>query len=129
LLGGDLAQSGPWVLSGSLCGWGDVFIPLFDLVVFMWVAPALRLARLVERERRRYGDEAIAVGGRLYRAHTAFIAWAAAYEDGGLEIRSLRLHEQWLTELPCPVLRLTDGGPIEAHLDAVLRRVGELDTV
>ncbi len=26
-----------WVLSGSLVGWGDVFIPRFELVIFMYL--------------------------------------------------------------------------------------------
>jgi hypothetical protein len=29
--------NGPWVLSGSLDGWGDSLIPLFELVVFLLV--------------------------------------------------------------------------------------------
>lgn len=33
----DAAAS--WVVSGSLCGWGDVFIPRFDLVVFLAALP------------------------------------------------------------------------------------------
>ena len=35
MLRADLEKPGGWVLSGSLFGWGDVFIPLFDLVVFL----------------------------------------------------------------------------------------------
>ena len=33
----DLTTHGSWVLSGSLCGWGDVAIPLFELVTFLWI--------------------------------------------------------------------------------------------
>ena len=46
LLGAALAREPGWVLSGSLCGWGDGFIPLFDLVVFLWIPPEVRMARL-----------------------------------------------------------------------------------
>ena len=28
-----------WVLSGSLCGWGDSLIPYFDLVIFLKLNP------------------------------------------------------------------------------------------
>ena len=35
LLAEALASCPSWTLSGSLCGWGDPFIPLFDLVVFI----------------------------------------------------------------------------------------------
>jgi peptide/nickel transport system permease protein len=39
-------------LSGSLCGWGDVFIPRFELVVFIYIPPEVRMARLAQREGR-----------------------------------------------------------------------------
>ena len=100
LLGAALARHEGWVLSGSLCGWGNLFMPLFDIVVFLWVPPAVRLARLAARERRRFGEAALAPGGAMHAPYTAFMAWAAAYDDGGLELRSRRLHEQWLRSLP-----------------------------
>ena len=46
-----------WVLSGSLMGWGDLLIPRFDLVVFLYVPPDVRLERIMERERQRYGAD------------------------------------------------------------------------
>jgi hypothetical protein len=51
LLRADVPPDQSWVLSGSLCDWGDIFIPLFDLVVFLWIPPAVRLARLAAHER------------------------------------------------------------------------------
>jgi hypothetical protein len=48
------------------------------------------------------------------------MSWAGAYDDGGLEMRSRRLHEAWLADLPCPVLRFTDAQPTEVQLEHVL---------
>jgi adenylate kinase family enzyme len=117
LLGRDLEAHPAWALSGSLCGWGDRFIPLFDLVVFLWVPPDIRLARLRERERARYGT-AVEPGGALHARCEAFLAWAAGYDEG-LDVpeRCRRLHEQWLAALPCPVVRFLDPGPVEEHLE------------
>ena len=39
LLMDDLTAHDAWVVSGSLCGWGDVAIPLFELVVFLCDSP------------------------------------------------------------------------------------------
>jgi len=108
LLGAALDAHPRWVLSGSLCGWGDVFIPRFDLVVFLLATPEIRLARLLERERRRFGAHALAPGGAMHAAHGAFMAWAAGYDDGGEDMRSRRMHERWLAALPCPVIRLEE---------------------
>jgi hypothetical protein len=99
----DLTAHDAWVLSGSLCGWGDVAIPLFELVVFLWIPPDIRMARLRRREHKRFGER-ILPGGDMYEQSQAFLAWAASYDDGDLDIRSRRLHEQWLSTLSCPIL-------------------------
>jgi hypothetical protein len=80
------------------------------------------LARLARREVGRYGAEAIAPGGVHRAKYEAFMAWAAAYETGGVE-RNRTMHEQWLTALPCPVLRLTTVAPVTEHVEAVLARL------
>lgn len=61
----DLLSSEDFVLSGSLCGWGDKFIPLFDLVVFLWIPEDIRISRLLDRESERYGEKIIK-GGPMY---------------------------------------------------------------
>jgi adenylate kinase family enzyme len=105
-----------WILSGSLCGWGDIFIPRFDLVIFLSVPTAIRLARLTQRERKRYGRDALAPGGAMHDTHVAFMTWAAAYEEGGDDMRSRRRHETWLAALPCPCLRLEGSLTVEEQL-------------
>ena len=113
-----------WVLSGSLCGWGDVYIPRFDLVVFLGVPCEVRLERVKARERERYGDR-IAVGGPLHEKYLGFLAWVASYEAGSPVERSRRMHEAWLAKLPCPVLRLEDTDDVESRLKTVVARVAQ----
>ncbi len=125
LLGNDLEHHDAWVLSGSLCGWGDLFIPLFDLVLFCAVPSDVRMARLRVRERERYGEEAIAPGGRLRTKYEAFIAWAESYDDGPAVQRSRAMHEAWLAALPGPVLRLEDTDDVETRLTRVLARLDQ----
>jgi adenylate kinase family enzyme len=118
----DAAAAG-WVLTGSLDGWGDPLIPRFGLVVFLTAPTELRLQRLAERERRRYGA-AIEPGGALHAHHLDFMAYAASYDTGvftsTLTGRHLTRHEAWLGGLPCPVLRLDGAQPTEALMDAIL---------
>jgi len=117
-----LDGAGGWVLSGSLCGWGDIFIPRFELVVFISLPAEVRMARLAQREVGRYGAEAIAPGGTHHAKYETFMAWAAAYDTGEVS-RTRAIHEQWLAALPCPVLRLTTAAPIAEHLARVLARL------
>ena len=108
----DLLSQDEWVLSGSLCDWGDFAIPLFSLVVFLWVAPAVRMERIMAREISRYGIEALSPGGWFHRNHLEFMEYAASYDSGGLDIRSRQLHEQWLGNLSCQVLRIEEALPL-----------------
>jgi adenylate kinase family enzyme len=76
LLMDDLTAHKSWRLSGSLCGWGDVAIPLFEVVVFLWIPQDIRLERLRQREIERYGER-IMPGGDMYEQSQAFLDWAA----------------------------------------------------
>ena len=83
-----------WVVSGSLCGWGDVAIPFFALVVFLSMPPHRRMARLRHRQHARFGERMLP-GGDMYESSQAFLARAASYDEGGLDIRSRQLYELW----------------------------------
>lgn len=121
LLAAALPAQAEWVLSGSISGCGDLAIPLLDLVVFLWVPPAIRLARLTARERERYGEAALAPGGIMHARYTLFMNWAAAYDRSGPEQRSRSLHESWLATLPCPVLRIEGAPTVDEALAEIAR--------
>jgi hypothetical protein len=104
---------------------GDIFIPLFDLVVFCAVPTEIRVARLRAREVERYGEEAIAPGGRFRAKYEAFIAWAESYDHGPAVERSRQMHEAWLAKLPGPVLRLEGTDDVETRLARVVARLGQ----
>jgi len=118
LIRNRIGNANRWVLSGSLCGWGNIFISLFDLVVFIYLPNEIRMARLKERERQRYGDD-ILPGGNRYSEYITLIEWAARYDEAGPEIRSRILHQQWLKNLKCPVLRLDGEDSLEEKLTII----------
>lgn len=115
-----LDGAGPrWVLSGSLCGWGDIFIPRFEVAIFLHVPHAVRMARIMRREQQRYGD-AIAQGGSMRAHHLEFIAWASKYDTADESMRSLRLHENWVATLRCRCLRLEGDLSTEERVVSLL---------
>ena len=101
-----------WVLSGSVTGWGDELVPLFDLVVYVTTPRELRLKRLRAREATHFGADAVAPGGWRFEETEAFVEWASHYEAGDREGRSLAKHEAWLAGLPCPVARVDGSRPL-----------------
>lgn len=120
LLRSALAAVETWVLSGSLCGWGDELIPRFELVVYLLTPTPIRLERLRSRELERYGADAVSRGGARHEASEAFLEWASRYDDGALDLRSRALHEAWLQKVPCPVTRLAGDRPVSELIAALL---------
>lgn len=123
LLRQALAQTDSWVLSGSLCGWGDFAIPMFDLVVFLWIPSNIRMQRLQKREIDRYGSEIVNPDDPRYETHRGFLEWAEAYDTAGNDMRSRFRHEEWITTLPCPVIRIERDRTIQKNLKIVLREI------
>jgi adenylate kinase family enzyme len=118
LLTEALSGESRWVLSGSICGWGDVAIRLLDLAVFVMTPTPVRLERLRERERRLFGERISSIGD-MHHHHEAFLAWAAQYDDGSIDTRSRRMHEEWMKQLNCPVVRVDGSSPIETVLNEI----------
>lgn len=121
LLNDDLSSCDRWILSGSLAGWGDSLIPYFDLIVFVYVPQENRLERLRKREYERYGDR-ILPNGERHDQMNEFLEWAAAYDAGTRNGRSLPRHEAWLANLECPVLRIIND-VLEDSVDTVFEAV------
>jgi adenylate kinase family enzyme len=112
-----------WVLSGSMCEWGDFAIPLLTLVIFLWIPQELRLARLMAREIDRYGKEALSPGGWFHKNHVEFMEYARSYDAGGLDIRSRQLHDRWLSAIPCPVLKIEEPLSIGELVSTVQKKL------
>ena len=105
-----------WVLSGTLLRWGDELTALFDLVVFLYVPAEVRLARLIARERQRYGSN-IDPGGRQHESFKTFMAGAHGYDNGEHPVETLANARAWLARLSCPVVEIS-GVPTLAESTA-----------
>ena len=99
-----------WVLSGSLCSWGEPLLHRFNLVVFLYLDSGIRMDRIIHRERERFGSR-IEPSGDMRDTHTKFIDWARSYDHAKAPTRSLDLHETWMKQLSCPILRLDSSAP------------------
>lgn len=106
------------VISGSLAGWGDELIPLFTLAVRLETDTVLRMERLAAREKAAFGER-IRQGGDRYEQHLAFMAWARAYDSGGVDMRSRAMHDVWQKKLSCPLLVLDGGDDLDENFKKV----------
>lgn len=73
------------------------------------------------REYEKFGEAALAPGGRQHANRVAFLEWAAADDEGGPDMRSLARNRLWLDTLPCPVARFEEEMAVTDPLEGVLR--------
>lgn len=106
------------VISGSLTDWGDELIPYFTLAVRIETPTDIRMERLRQRERTRFGSR-IDVGGDMYEHHLEFIEWAAAYDTGGIDMRSKVKHDEWQKLLMCRVIEVDGSRKLEENFENI----------
>lgn len=111
-----------WILSGSLMGWGDFLMPKLDLVIFLHAPTHVRIKRLKQREQERYG-KSISPGGEREKQFNAFVDWAASYDSGTQEGRSLKKHQEWLANVNCKVLKIDSSAEIEEIVCKILPHI------
>ncbi|WP_299454870.1 AAA family ATPase [uncultured Microscilla sp.] len=107
------------IVSGSLISWGNEWLQAFDLVVFLYLPPKIRMERLRQREIQRHG-EALHTHELIRQTSQAFLEWAAQYDDPAFTGRSLAVHQQWLQKLTCPILRLEGAIEFEQKITKVM---------
>ena len=96
-----------FVMSGQMWSIRKTFEPLFDLGIFITAPTEIRVERVRSREISRWGDR-IFPGGDMYEVHQESIFFTEQYDTGEPPAVCLKRDEQWVTELPCPVLHI-DG--------------------
>ena len=117
----DIAGLDGWILSGSICSWGDPLLHHFTLAVFLHLAPSVRMARISRRERDRHGVR-IDPGGDMHTQHMEFLTWAESYDTASAPVRSLDLHQRWMKRLNCPIVRLDSDRGVDNLTQEVAAR-------
>ncbi|MEQ9299801.1 MAG: hypothetical protein RIF33_14605 [Cyclobacteriaceae bacterium] len=109
-------------VSGSLVSWGKQWESAFDLAVFIYLQPEVRLQRLVIREQQRYGDR-LQTDQKTKQTSIDFLEWAEQYDDPDFTGRSLTIHNQWIESLTFPVLKLDGDMELMQKAEAVLQAI------
>lgn len=103
----DLSKYPHFVMSGQMWSIRKAFEPLFDLGVFITAPTEIRVERVRSREISRWGNR-IFPGGDMYEVHQESLILTEQYDMDEPPKVSLNRDEQWVKELPCPILRI-DG--------------------
>ena len=105
MLKDSIAGLDDFIVGGSMVSWGDEWLSAFDLVVFLYIPPDIRLGRLKLREHERYGD-VICTDPERHQRYLEFLAWAASYDDPESTRRSIGVHNDWMSKLSCKLMRI-----------------------
>lgn len=126
----DISENDNVVISGSLVDWGDELIPLFTLAIRLVTDTEIRIERLKNREKQRFGNR-IMPAGDMYANHIEFIEWAREYDTGSKDMRSKANHDEWQKLLLCKQIIL-DGAEdleenfkkVQAHINSIIDKTG-----
>lgn len=109
-----------WIFGGSIIHWGKNGFPPFDLVVFLYLPPEIRMERLKKREYERYGNEIINNPERAQK-HQEFMDWANDYDHNtGIANRTLKAHLEWLSETNIPFIEISGDYELQEKIHLVL---------
>jgi adenylate kinase family enzyme len=121
----DMRPHESWILGGSVISWGDRLFPLFDLAVFLWIPPEIRIERLKKRELERYGHVIFTDPARNQQ-YLDFIDWASGYDSESLAGRTIASHEKWISSIDIPVLQIRADITIEQRFRLVLDEMAKI---
>ncbi|WP_241331604.1 AAA family ATPase [Chryseobacterium arthrosphaerae] len=112
-----------WIFGGSIIHWGENIFPPFDLVIFLYLPPEIRMERLRKREFERYGEEITVNPERAVKSEE-FLEWAKDYDhDTGIANRTLNAHREWLTGIDVPLLEISGNYPVSDKINIILDRI------
>ena len=114
----DIEKYDNVVISGALTDWGDELIPYFTLAIRIHADTNIRIERIKNREKTRFGAR-IEPGGDMYQGHIDFLEWASMYDNGSIEIRSKAKHDAWQKQLRCPLLQLDGSESLSKKFEKV----------
>ncbi|MFK7925670.1 MAG: AAA family ATPase [Bacteroidia bacterium] len=123
----DLQSADAAVLSGSMTTWGEEWLEAFDLGVFLYIPPEVRMQRLQKREIERYGKQ-LQSDSTIAKTSKDFLAWARKYDAPNFEGRSITQHKDWIKIVRFPVLKIEGDFSVAELIEKLNDKVTELKT-
>lgn len=106
------------VLSGSLVSWGDEWLSMFNLSVFLHIPHLIRLERLKKREIERYGPKQ-EWSDKIEADSIKFLEWASMYDNPEFLGRNISLHKEYIQLLECPTIIIEGDTSIEERMKRI----------
>ncbi|MFK7954181.1 MAG: AAA family ATPase [Ekhidna sp.] len=118
----DFNASEDAIVSGSLVSWGNEWLTLFDLTVFIKIDPSIRMQRLKDREMERYGSQ-LQSNDLIKKQSADFLAWARQYDDPQFEGRSIKIQQDWINQLSGKILTIDGALPLREKMEIISNEI------
>jgi len=121
----DIQKYPNFVIAGTIFSDREQFEPLLDLAVFISTPTDICTKRVYAREYTRWGCRVLP-GGDMYKStrfhgdYSDYVTNAEKYETADVAKFGRKLHEHWIAELHCPVLRVDGMTDVSKNSDLVV---------
>lgn len=106
-----------FVMAGSMSSFHYAFDDQFEMMVFLYAEPDIRVQRVHERAIERFGERVLE-GGDLYESHMRFLEGNRRYEKDGSP--NLSEQREWMNSVPCVKMELDGAAALERNADLVV---------
>ena len=120
----DITKHSRFIMSGSMWSIRKSFESMFELAVFITAPAEIRAERIRQRAIDHWGDRVLP-GGDIYETnevHRDYLACACSYDTDIRPNACMMQHEEWIAELPCPILRIDGTKDICQNADFVVEK-------
>ena len=103
-----------FVMAGSMSSFHYAFDEMFEMMVFLYVSPDIRIERVHKRAIERFGKRVLE-GGDMYEAHMRFLNDNRSYEGDGSP--NMREQKEWMKNMSCVKIELDGAAELEKNAD------------
>lgn len=116
-LSNDIAPYEHCVMAGSMSSFHYAFDEMFEMIVFLYVSPDIRIERVHKRAIERFGKRVLE-GGDMYEAHMRFLNDNRSYEGDGSP--NMREQKEWMKNMSCVKIELDGAADLEKNADLIV---------
>ena len=116
-LSNDIEPYEHFVMAGSMSSFHYAFDDKFEMMVFLYVEPDIRVQRVHNRTIERFGERVLE-GGDMYESHIKFLEENPRYESDGSP--NLSEQREWMKNMPCVKIELDGTKSIESNAKIIV---------
>lgn len=116
-LSNDIAPYRHFVMAGSMSSFHYAFDDKFEMMVFLYAGPDIRVQRVHKRAIERFGERVLE-GGDMYESHMKFLEANRKYEKDGSP--NLSEQREWMDHMPCVKIELDGVADPESNADIIV---------